>query len=158
MTLDEPTWWAESPFREPLLCPTLGQPASANALTFPFSAPEHRPRPPPSLELQAPPLPARPEEPTGASWWPTSMSRAGLRLRLELPQLWGSTPGIAPLLSLLLLLLPLQAGANCPCQDPALCQPIRNHPNFEVSASRVVPRPPTPVWSCKLEEKLEENL
>lgn len=32
----------------------------------------------------------------------------------------------------LLLTLSLRAGANCPCQDPALCQPIRHHPDFEV--------------------------
>ncbi|XP_045691538.1 di-N-acetylchitobiase [Phyllostomus hastatus] len=60
------------------------------------------------------------------------MSRPSLRLRRVPRQGWSSTPGIAPLLPLLLLLLPLQAEANCPCQDPALCQPIRNHPNFEV--------------------------
>ncbi|XP_035882241.1 di-N-acetylchitobiase isoform X2 [Phyllostomus discolor] len=60
------------------------------------------------------------------------MSKPSLRLRRVPTQGWGSTPGIAPLLPLLLLLLPLQAGANCPCQDPALCQPIRKHPNFEV--------------------------
>nr|KAF6504512.1 chitobiase [Rousettus aegyptiacus] len=44
-------------------------------------------------------------------------------------------PGIAPLLLLpLLLLLPVPAAANCPCQDPALCQPIRRRPDFEVFA------------------------
>ncbi|XP_059231251.1 di-N-acetylchitobiase [Mustela nigripes] len=38
-------------------------------------------------------------------------------------------PGIAVLL---LSLLPFWAGAHCPCQDPALCQPITQHPDFEV--------------------------
>ncbi|ELK06296.1 di-N-acetylchitobiase [Pteropus alecto] len=44
-----------------------------------------------------------------------------------------SAPGIAVLLlPQLLLLLPVPAAANCPCQDPALCQPIRQRPDFEV--------------------------
>ncbi|XP_039694632.1 di-N-acetylchitobiase [Pteropus medius] len=46
-----------------------------------------------------------------------------------------SAPGIAVLLlPQLLLLLPVPAAANCPCQDPALCQPIRQRPDFEVFA------------------------
>ncbi|GAB5575215.1 di-N-acetylchitobiase isoform X1 [Prionailurus iriomotensis] len=40
--------------------------------------------------------------------------------------------GIPGLALLPLLVLPLWAGARCPCQDPALCQPIRHHPDFEV--------------------------
>ncbi|XP_014595559.1 di-N-acetylchitobiase [Equus przewalskii] len=40
-------------------------------------------------------------------------------------------PGLVPLL-LPLLLAPLWAGANCPCQDPNLCRPISHRPNFEV--------------------------
>ncbi|CAK6441290.1 unnamed protein product [Pipistrellus nathusii] len=44
-----------------------------------------------------------------------------------------SAPGMAPLLRLLLLLLrPLGAGADCPCRDPALCQPVRRRPDSEV--------------------------
>ncbi|KAM8792002.1 di-N-acetylchitobiase [Rhynchonycteris naso] len=57
------------------------------------------------------------------------MSRPALRLRFLLARPWSGAPGIAPLL---LLLLPLGAGANCPCQDPELCKPIRSRPNFEV--------------------------
>ncbi|KAF5923604.1 di-N-acetylchitobiase [Diceros bicornis minor] len=43
-----------------------------------------------------------------------------------------SVPGLVPLLLPLLLALPVWAGANCPCQDPALCRPISHHPDFEV--------------------------
>lgn len=51
--------------------------------------------------------------------------------------------GILGLTLLLLpLLLPFWAGAHCPCQDPALCQPITDHPDFEVSASLL------PLWVC----------
>ncbi|XP_022351997.1 di-N-acetylchitobiase [Enhydra lutris kenyoni] len=40
--------------------------------------------------------------------------------------------GIPGITVLLLSLLPFWAGAHCPCQDPALCQPITQHPDFEV--------------------------
>nr|KAF6377669.1 chitobiase [Myotis myotis] len=62
------------------------------------------------------------------------MSGASRGLPRPLARPGSSARGIAPLLLLLLwpLLRPLGAAASCPCQDPALCQPIRNHSNFEV--------------------------
>ncbi|XP_010961628.1 di-N-acetylchitobiase [Camelus bactrianus] len=60
------------------------------------------------------------------------MARLQLRSRrLVVPSQRGA-PGLAPLLLLLLLALPLAAGANCPCQNPALCNPITHRLNFEV--------------------------
>ncbi|XP_012859277.2 di-N-acetylchitobiase [Echinops telfairi] len=37
-----------------------------------------------------------------------------------------------PGLALLLLALPLAARADCPCEHPALCQPVRHHADYEV--------------------------
>ncbi|EPY77065.1 di-N-acetylchitobiase precursor [Camelus ferus] len=61
------------------------------------------------------------------------MARLQLRSRrLVVPSQRGA-PGLAPLLLPLLLALPLAAGANCPCQNPALCNPITHRLNFEVT-------------------------
>lgn len=59
--------------------------------------------------------------------------------------------GVPALAVLLLSLLPFWAGARCPCQDPALCQPITQHPDFEVSASPL----PFRVWCLWPGKKLE---
>ncbi|XP_055979225.1 di-N-acetylchitobiase [Sorex fumeus] len=50
------------------------------------------------------------------------------------PGLLQGASGLAPLLLAVLLALALRAGsgADCPCQDPALCRPITHHPDFEV--------------------------
>lgn len=83
------------------------------------------------------------------------MSGASRRLPRLLARPGSSASGVAPLLLLLLwpLLQPLGAAASCPCQDPALCQPIRNRSNFEVGASRL----PLGAWSSNLKESLESN-
>ncbi|KAM7097382.1 di-N-acetylchitobiase isoform 1-T1 [Molossus nigricans] len=59
------------------------------------------------------------------------MSRPSLRLQRLLASRRSSALGIARLL-LLPLLWPVGARAKCPCQDPALCQPIYKQPDFEV--------------------------
>uniref|UniRef100_A0A8D2ACQ6 Di-N-acetylchitobiase n=1 Tax=Sciurus vulgaris TaxID=55149 RepID=A0A8D2ACQ6_SCIVU len=53
----------------------------------------------------------------------------------QLPRLLARAPRGDPGLALVLLvaLAPLlAAGARCPCQEPALCRPIRHRPDFEV--------------------------
>ncbi|XP_057570847.1 di-N-acetylchitobiase [Hippopotamus amphibius kiboko] len=59
------------------------------------------------------------------------MAQLQLRSRRPVPSPRG-TRGLAPLLLPLLLALRVGAGADCPCQDPALCHPITHRPDFEV--------------------------
>ncbi|KAM6217078.1 di-N-acetylchitobiase [Rhynchocyon petersi] len=56
------------------------------------------------------------------------MPRPSLRRSPPLARQPRGLPGLA----LLLLSLPLAARLDCPCQDPALCRPIRHHPDYEV--------------------------
>jgi hypothetical protein len=110
-----------------------------------LSCPAHRasgPAPPVRRQRvpasSAPPrLRPRPADPAGGAYSsrgpPARMSPPSFRRR---PGLSASGPGGAGGLTLLLrlLALPLAAGTDCPCSEPALCRPIRHRPDFEVSA------------------------
>lgn len=119
-------------------------PVYATAQTLPAPPLKHRP----SRPWRVSPRPLWPEDPARTARWSRGMSRPALRRWRLLARPRSSAPGMASLLLLpLLLMLPLPAGANCPCQDPALCQPIHRHPDFEVRASCL----PLQLWSSRPE-------
>lgn len=132
--------------------PARTSPYMAKAQPLLFLSLEHHPAcrtsPHPPGGRPAPLAPQENQAPAACLVTSSSTSSQPLRLLRPLARPLHSVPGMASLLLLpLLLMLPLPAGANCPCQDPALCQPIHHHPDFEVSTSCL----PLRLWSSRPE-------